>query len=69
MGVVETFKKLGKDASYHYVDDSGKEWSLGLKYENQALELFDTHPELESELREVAKGFLWTLEYRRPKKN
>ena len=69
MTALEEFKKLGQQASYHYAADRGNEWRLGTPLEAEAVALFDAHPELHAEMREVAKGFLWSLELRRPKKD
>lgn len=63
---VDEFKRAGMDASYHYADDSTKEWGLARKAEREALRLFDAHPEHQDEMREVAKGFLWSLNIERP---
>ncbi|HLF12078.1 MAG TPA: hypothetical protein VJA26_12765 [Gammaproteobacteria bacterium] len=64
--IVEAFKNLGNTASYHYADDSTKEWNLGHKAEDEALAIFDANPNLETELRSVARGFLWSLTSKRP---
>lgn len=62
------FKKLGMQASYHYADDSTKEWGLGRKNEAAALALFDdAEPELQTAMREISTGFLWSLNMARPK--
>jgi hypothetical protein len=67
--ILEQFKKHGDMASFHYADDSASgEWRLGHAEEQKALELFDANPELQNEMREIAKGFLWTLELSRPMK-
>ena len=62
------FRKGGSTASYHFADDTASEWGLGSKHEKEALRIFDNHPELEEELREIAKGFLWSLNMKRPTK-
>ena len=69
MNVLDKFTQLGQQASYHYAADRTSEWRLGGPLEREAIELFDAHPELHAEMREVAKGFLWSLELRRPKKD
>ena len=61
MSVLENFKKLGQLASYHFADDSGKEWDLGYKNQREAEALFIENPELREEMIQIAKGFLWTL--------
>ena len=64
--ITEEFKKLGMSASYHYADDSGKEWRLADSDKKQALELFDNNPDLQDEMRTAARGFLWSLKQSRP---
>lgn len=62
MNKLELFQKLGMDASYHFADDSGSEWSLGYQQQRRALDLYESHPELQEEMRDIAKSFLWTLD-------
>ena len=66
--LLQQFRKAGSNASYHYADDTGCEWDSGRKYENEALQIFDNHPELEKEFRKIAKRFLWSLNMKRPTK-
>ena len=63
---VRDFVTHGKDASFHYADDSGKEWGQGDIDKRAALAIFDAHPEMEAKFREAAKGFLWSLSSERP---
>jgi len=63
---VEEFNLHGKVASYHYSDDTGKEWVLGDRHKTLALIVVDSHPDLQPEMREAAKGFLWSLSMERP---
>ena len=65
--IVMQFRDLGDKASYHYADDSGSEWGLADDEKRMALALFDANPELQQEMREVARGFLWSLELERRK--
>ena len=65
MDILENFKELGEKASYHYADDSGKEWSLGNKAKLECLEIFDANPDLHNTMRAIAKGFLWSLGFER----
>lgn len=65
--IIEQFNLAGRKASYHYADDSCREWGLARKREEEALAIFDAHPELQEEMREVALGFLWSLNRWRPK--
>ena len=64
--VLQQFKDLGKQASYHYACDYGSEWRLGTPLEARALKLFDHSPLLQAEMRVIAKGFLWSLKSVRP---
>ena len=66
MTVLEKFTQLGQQASYHYAADRTSEWRLGGPLEREAIELFDANPELQAEMREAARGFLWSLAMRRP---
>ena len=61
MSVLEDFKRLGDKASFHFADDSTKEWGLAKVSERSATDLFDAHPELQDEMKEIAKRFLWKL--------
>jgi len=66
MDVIEQFKKHARSASYHFADDTTDEWHLGNKEQSIALQIFDDNPELQSEMREAAKGELWSLSRERP---
>lgn len=61
--ILATFKKHGSDASFHFANDTGKEDGLGRESRDKALAIFDTHPALQAQMRKIAGGFLWTLEY------
>ncbi len=61
MSVLVEFERLGDEASFHYADDTCKEWGLGQSAEGKAIALFKANPELQDEMREVARGFLWSL--------
>ena len=63
--ILNRFTKHGKDASFHYADDTGKEWGSGDREKRDALVLFDSNPALQKEMREIAKGFLWSLKSER----
>lgn len=62
--ILEQFRKAGNSASYHYADDSTREWHLARREEDKAMELFYANPDLERVLRRIAKGFLWSLDIR-----
>ena len=60
--ILKEFKHYGMSASFHYADDTHSgDWMKGSSYEAKAMALFREHPELEAEMREIAKGFIWTL--------
>lgn len=59
--ILEAFKEAGMQASYHYADDSCKEWDLGFKYSQKAQGLAKEHPHLIPQMREIAKKFLWSF--------
>lgn len=60
--IIEQFDALGRSASYHYADDSGKEFHAGADKEKEAMALYHAHPELEAEFRAKAFKFLWSLD-------
>ena len=60
------FKKEGLHASFNYADDTTSEWAIGDRHKAKALDLFDNNPDLQDKMREIAKGFLWTLTMDRP---
>lgn len=59
--IQEQFETAGNQASYHYADDSGREWGSGHAAKAVAMQLYWDNPELQAELAEIAKGFLWSL--------
>ena len=69
MSVFDDFKTHGINASFHYADDTASgEWRLGSIEEAKALRIFDgCPPEYQEKMREIAKGFLWSLNSKRPK--
>lgn len=66
--ILEEFKKTGMDASYHFADDTGKEWGAGYQLKQVCYNLWHSHPELHDEMREVGKKFLfiWNPQPRTP---
>ena len=65
---LEQFRNHGSTASHHYADDTTGEWGAGRRAEGKALDLFDNNPELQLDMRKIAKGFLWSLNSKRPEK-
>ena len=64
--VLQQFKDRGISASHHYADDTCKEWGLADREKAKALKLFDDNPSMQRYMRDIAKGFLWSLESVRP---
>ncbi len=62
MDWLKIFQQHGSNASFHYADDTCREWGAAHREKNKALEIFDNNPKLQAEMREIAKGFLWSLE-------
>ena len=60
------FKRHSSRASYHYADDSCKEWNLAKQDKEAALKIFDENQNLQNEMREIAKDELWSLSKERP---
>lgn len=61
------FKEHGDRASYHYADDSAKEWGLANVEKRKALAIFDANKDLQPQMREIARGFLWGHELNKPR--
>ena len=59
---LDDFVFEGLAASFHYADESTKEWTMGKRREENARKIFEAHPELHAEMREAAKKFLWRLD-------
>jgi len=64
--IIDVFKYVGNKASYHYADDSTKEWGTAREMQKIALKIFDACPEYQNEMRRVSKDFLWSLGVERP---
>lgn len=58
---LDKFQKLGMDASYHFADDTGKEWGIGFELQREAEAIFAANPDLHQQMREISKKFLWSL--------
>jgi len=61
---LEQFKELGMSASFHFADDTGSEWDLAYNDCNKAMEIYKKNPELQNEMREIAKKFLWSYDFK-----
>lgn len=64
--VLAKFKQRSSSASFHWADDTCKEWDLAKREQNAALKIFDDNPGLQDEMREIANGALWSLSKERP---
>ena len=62
---VSEFDFAGRQASFHYADDTCAEWGKADEWKQQALKLFDENPDLQPQMRECAKNFLWSLSMER----
>lgn len=61
LAILSSFEQHGKAASYHYADDSGKEWHLGVLERDKALAIWRKHKYLTEEMKVIGKGFLWSF--------
>ena len=57
--ILANFYANGMDASYHYADDSGKEWKLGQELSHKCYQAAQDHPELLPQMKELGKSFLF----------
>lgn len=64
--VLIKFKRHASRASYHYADDTCKEWDLARQDKNDALAIFDANPEMQDEMRKIASTEIWSLSKERP---
>lgn len=60
--ILDEFQKHGMNASYHYADDSGKEWQLGSVEADKCRAMVLKHPELADKFRNIARHFLFSME-------
>ena len=59
---LQKFFELGRTASFHFADDSGKELQLAYNAERAARALYEAaSPSLRIDMRDVARQFLWSL--------
>ena len=61
--ILEEFKKAGLDASFHYADDTGKEWHLAYPLVDKCMKLSKEHPSLHTEMKEIAKHFIFLVSF------
>ena len=61
--ILEELKKCGMDASYHYADDTGKEWKFAYSLVDKCIKLVKEHPELHEEMKEIAKHFIFSMNF------
>lgn len=60
--IIETFKKEAGSASFHYADDSCREWGQAKKCVKNCHEMYAQHPEYKEEFNEIAKRQLCATE-------
>jgi len=53
--IIEDFRKNASSASYHYADDSCREWGHAKECVRKCRELLHNHPEHREEFLEIAK--------------
>jgi len=63
--VLDEFKKKASSASYHYADDSGKEWRLARGCVSICRDMLKNYPEYRDDLIKIAKTQLCASEITR----
>ena len=53
------FRQAGMDASFHFADDTGKEWELAYPLQAKCYTLFREHPHRQAHFRDAAKDFIF----------
>ena len=61
MTIIEQFLKHGNSASFHYADDSGREWAAARLDEYEAMQLYMDNPDMQEEMEKQA-SFLWSIQ-------
>lgn len=59
--ILDEFDTLGRSASFHFADDTGREWHQGNMDKASAMALYRAHPEGREQMKVIAKEFLWSL--------
>lgn len=59
--VIDLFRSLAGSASYHYADDTGKEWGDAARDEYDARNLYKNHPELKEDFDMIMRNQLWSM--------
>ena len=62
---LRAFESHANSASFHYADDSGKEWGSARSRKRQAMALYESHPDLREHMRPIGERQLWALDFRR----
>lgn len=60
---IEEFKKYANAASFHYADDSCKEWDEASRCENKAMQIYYANPEHQKEMASIGKSQLWGMTF------
>ncbi len=58
---VQFFEHYGIKASYHYADDSTKEWVYGDIAKDKAYKIAAAYPQCEESFVKVSRRFLWSF--------
>ena len=60
---LERFIEHGNRCMFHYADDSGKEWDQGDREKLAALKIWNEHPHLHEDMKDIAQEyqFFWFL--------
>jgi hypothetical protein len=63
MTPLQRFGKYAAAASYHYADDSTKEWVLARRAKDNAMKVYRAHPDLWEQMDAIGKDQLWGREF------
>lgn len=60
---VEEFRKYANAASFHYADDTCKEWDEASRFENRAMQIYHENPDHHEEMNKIGKSQLWGMTF------
>lgn len=63
--ILKEFEEAGNQASFHLACDYGNEWRLAKQHQETCYRLYKDNPELNEEMKALAKDFLWGYEFMR----
>jgi hypothetical protein len=61
--IISEFKKLGDNVSYCYASDNVDDWKMADDYKKTCINLYVDFPQFQDEMKEIAKTFLWRLDF------